>query len=84
MEDVIQPVNYQRYADGSQIAWGHPVADDPYRAICIRSYMKVVMDTQNQQNIAAPGRISRIANTVRQDLNPKANALVFLRDFYQV
>lgn len=85
MEDAIQPTNYQSYPDGSRLVWGYSVADDPYRAICIRSYIKISLNQSTGLNTnedeRRQNRVANVVNNVRRDLNPKENATVFLRDF---
>ena len=53
---------------------------DRYKAICIKSYIKA----QDQDTITRTGPISLVrhaASEVKQDMKPKANLLVFVRDF---
>lgn len=52
--------------------------------VCIKSYIKQVQQTQ-QQIQKKPGvlnKVSNAASNVKQDLAPKKNLLVFLRDFF--
>lgn len=52
--------------------------------VCIKSYIKQVQQTQ-QQIQKKPGvlnKVSNAASNVKQDLNPKRNLLVFLKDFF--
>ena len=60
------------------------IADNVGDFVCIKSYIKQVAQTESdiKQKPGLLGRVSNVANNVKQDLAPKKNLLDFLQNFF--